>query len=89
MTFDEWMRSKFWSYQPTDDDLKTQLFRKCWHAAVTAERERYAAQEESSRQPLSDEQIMDCFQQRHQDKATQRRMIARAVERAHGIGDKE
>jgi hypothetical protein len=31
---------------------------------------------------LSEEEIHDCFQQRHKDKATERRMIARAVEQA-------
>lgn len=38
------------------------------------------------RQPLTDGEIHDCFQQKHKDKATQRRMITRAIERAHGIG---
>jgi hypothetical protein len=33
-------------------------------------------------QSLSEEEIHDCFQQRHKDKATERRMIARAVEQA-------
>lgn len=37
------------------------------------------------RQPLTDDEIHDCFQQRHKDKATKRRMITRAIERAHGI----
>ena len=37
------------------------------------------------RQPLTDQQIHDCFQHRHRDKATERRMITRAIERAHGI----
>ncbi len=41
------------------------------------------------RQPLTDEEIHDCFQQKHKDKATERRMIARAIERAHGIGSEE
>jgi hypothetical protein len=33
-------------------------------------------------QSLSEEEIHDCFQQRHKDKATERRMIALAVEQA-------
>ena len=37
-------------------------------------------------EPLTDEQIHDCFQQRHMNKATQRRMITRAIEAHHGIG---
>lgn len=37
------------------------------------------------RKPLTDDEIHDCFQQRHKDKATERRMITRAIERAHGI----
>ena len=42
------------------------------------------------RQPLTDQQIHDCFQHRHRDKATERRMITRAIEFAHGItGDQE
>jgi hypothetical protein len=41
------------------------------------------------RKPLTDEAIHDCFQQKHKDKATERRMIARAIERAHGIGGEE
>ena len=40
----------------------------------------------AQRQPLTDEQIHDCFQHRHRDKATERRMITRSIERAHGIG---
>ena len=39
-----------------------------------------------NRKPMTDEEIHDCFQQKHKDKATERRMIARAIERAHGIG---
>ena len=38
------------------------------------------------RKPLTEEEIHDCFQQRHRDKTVERRMIARAIERAHGIG---
>ena len=38
------------------------------------------------RLPLTEEEIHDCFQQRHRDKAVERRMITRAIERAHGIG---
>ena len=37
--------------------------------------------------PLTDEEIHDCFQQKHKDKVTERRMITRAIERAHGIKD--
>jgi hypothetical protein len=33
-------------------------------------------------QSLSEEEIHDCFQQRHKDKATERRMIALAIEQA-------
>lgn len=36
-------------------------------------------------QPLTDEQIHDCFQHKHRDKLTERRMITRAIEAAHGI----
>ena len=35
---------------------------------------------------LTDDEIHACFQQKHKDKATERRMIVRAIERAHGIG---
>ena len=41
------------------------------------------------RELLTDEEIHDCFQQKNRDKATERRMIARAIERAHGIGGEE
>jgi hypothetical protein len=37
------------------------------------------------RKPLTEEEIHDCFQQRHRDKATERRLITRAIERAHGV----
>ena len=37
------------------------------------------------RKPLTEEEIHDCFQQRNKDKATERRLITRAVETAHGI----
>ena len=37
------------------------------------------------RKPLTDEEIHDCFQQKHKDKVTERRMITRAIEAAHGI----
>ena len=40
---------------------------------------------DKQRKPLTDGQIHDCFQQKHKDKVTERRMIARAIERAHGI----
>lgn len=44
----------------------------------------------AQRKPLTDEQIHDCFQHRHRDKATERRMITRAIEFAHGItGEQE
>jgi hypothetical protein len=36
----------------------------------------------AQRQPLTDQQIHDCFQHRHRDKATERRMITRAIEEA-------
>ena len=39
------------------------------------------------RAPLTDEEIHDCFQQSGTTKAETRRLIARALERAHGIGD--
>jgi len=42
---------------------------------------------DKQRKPLTDGQIHDCFQQKHKDKVTERRMIARAIERAHGIKD--
>ena len=38
------------------------------------------------RKPLTDEEIHECFQQRSRDKVVQRRLITRAIERAHGIG---
>lgn len=38
--------------------------------------------EQPPRQPLTDQQIHDCFQHRHRDKATERRMITRAIEEA-------
>jgi hypothetical protein len=38
------------------------------------------------RKPLTDEEIHDCFQQRSRDKTKERRLITRAIERAHGIG---
>ncbi len=41
------------------------------------------------RKPLTDEEIHDCFQQRHRDRVVGRRMIARAIERAHGIEEEE
>ena len=41
------------------------------------------------RLPLTDGEIHDCFQQRHRDRVVERRMIARAIERAHGIGEEE
>ncbi len=41
------------------------------------------------REPLTDEAIHDCFQQKHKDKVIERRMIARAIERAHRIGGEE
>lgn len=41
------------------------------------------------RKPLTDEAIHDCFQQKNKNKVIERRMIARAIERAHGIGDEE
>jgi len=50
-------------------------------AETAAELRRLHAQ----RLPLTEEEIHDCFQQRHKDKATERRMITRAIERAHGI----
>lgn len=37
------------------------------------------------RKPLTDQEVHDCFQQKHKDKTTERRMITRAIERAHGI----
>ena len=37
------------------------------------------------RKPLSDEEIHDCFQQKNRDKVIERRLIARAIEAAHGI----
>lgn len=40
------------------------------------------------REPLTDEEIHDCFQQRSRDKTKERRLITRAIERAHGIGGK-
>ena len=44
----------------------------------------------AQRQPLTDQQIHDCFQHRHRDKAAERRMITRAIEFAHGItGEQE
>jgi hypothetical protein len=41
-----------------------------------------AAQPRREWRSLSEEEIHDCFQQRHKDKATERRMIALAVEQA-------
>ena len=41
-----------------------------------------AAAPQSPIQPLTDQQIHDCFQHRHRDKATERRMITRAIEEA-------
>ena len=41
------------------------------------------------RQPLTDQQIHDCFQHRHRDKATERVMITRAIEAAHGIKEQK
>ena len=41
------------------------------------------------RKPLTEEEIHDCFQRRNKDKATERRLITRAIERAHGIGGDE
>jgi len=35
--------------------------------------------------PLTEEEIHDCWQQRHRDKTTERRLITRAIEQAHGI----
>ena len=44
MTFDEWMhRDTGGKYRPTDDGVQTRLLRRCWGAAVVAERERCAA----------------------------------------------
>ena len=40
------------------------------------------------REPLTDKEIHDCFQQRSRDKTKERRLITRAIERAHGIGGK-
>ena len=37
--------------------------------------------------PLTDEEIHDCFQQSGTTKAETRRLIARAIERAHGINE--
>lgn len=44
------------------------------------------ADQPSQRKPLTDEEIHDCFQQRGKTKAETRRLITRAIERAHGIG---
>jgi hypothetical protein len=42
----------------------------------------YTAPPRRKWQSLSEEEIHDCFQQRHKDKATERRMIALAIEQA-------
>lgn len=39
------------------------------------------------RKPLTDEEIHDCFQQSGKTKAETRRLITRAIEKMHGIGD--
>lgn len=44
-------------------------------------------QADKQRKALTEEEIHDCFQQKHKDKVTERRMITRAIERAHGIKD--
>lgn len=38
---------------------------------------------------LTDDEIHDCFQQSGATRVETRRLIARAIERAHGIGGKE
>jgi hypothetical protein len=40
MTFDEWARSERTTYTPTDDSVEDRKLRRCWDAAVSAERER-------------------------------------------------
>jgi hypothetical protein len=37
------------------------------------------------RKPLTDDEIHDCFQQKHRDKVIERRLITRAIEAANGI----
>ena len=58
-------------------------------AALAAAAEREACAAVCFRQPLTDEQIHDCFQHKHRDKLTERRMITRAIEAAHGIKKQE
>lgn len=41
------------------------------------------------RKPLTDDEIHDCFQQSGTTRLETRRLIARAIEQAHGIGEKE
>ena len=49
----------------------------------------HAGKKSTNRQPLTDEEIHDCFQQSGTTRVETRRLIARAIERAHGIGGEE
>tara|TARA_R110000868_G_scaffold128603_1_gene336770 strand:- start:273 stop:506 length:234 start_codon:yes stop_codon:yes gene_type:complete len=63
------------AWRVTDDAQLIEAMRAVWEIVPLVEQ----------RLPLTEEEIHDCFQQRHKDKATERRMIVRAIERAHGI----
>lgn len=41
MTFEDWMRSERVTYKPSDDSVEDRALRRCWDAAVAAERERW------------------------------------------------
>jgi len=41
MTFDEWMLTVAPGHKQSDDSVSLRILRKCWSAAMDAERERY------------------------------------------------
>jgi hypothetical protein len=49
----------------------------------------HAGKKATNRQPLTDEEIHDCFQQSGTTRVETRRLIARAIEKAHGIKEEK
>lgn len=92
MTFNEWMRSKFWTYLPPDNSAQTRLLRQCWDAATAAQAERVA---QPARQPLDRWHIADILARERMQWTKSQPLfefefgeaIVRAIERAHGIGN--